>query len=323
MKRNRRINTKSLMLNIGYNVSSRLNEYLSKIENLRKQILLKPISPKTELKLRWEAMFNRTYACLKLSGNPLTDKDILKILTENMHKKMSSLEMEAMKYKKSQDFIFQNWLGSNHPIDAQAILDLSKIIGNTKLRVPKAGLGHLLDYLQARPDSPIVKSAIIYIEMHKMRLFSDHNFQIACLAPLLFLYKYGYDFRGFLAYETEWIKNANDYTANYTHALRSTSLTLWLEYFAKSILNQAEKIVQSIEKPSHVLDIKESFWKLNERQKSILPLLDSPQATLTNRQIQKIFKTSQITASRDLSKLTKLGFLFSHGKGRSVYYTKI
>jgi len=36
-----------------------------------------------------------------------------------------------------------------------------------------------------------------------------------------------------------------------------------------------------------------------------------------------MFKVSQITASRDLSKLGALGLLFIHGKGRSVYYTKI
>ena len=29
------------------------------------------------------------------------------------------------------------------------------------------------------------------------------------------------------------------------------------------------------------------------------------------------------TASRDLTKLVKLGLVFSHGKGRSVYYTKV
>ena len=160
--------------------------------------------------------------------------------------------------------------------------------------------------------------------MEKMQLFSDHNSQISCLASLLFLYKYGCDFRGFLAYETEWAQEENNYKENKKRALSAGNFTLWLEYFAGCILKQADSLVQSIEKPkTQTLDLRTSFWELNERQKSILNYLDSPLGTITNRQIQKRFKTSQITASRDLAKLTNLRYLFSHGKGRSVYYTKI
>ncbi len=67
----------------------------------------------------------------------------------------------------------------------------------------------------------------------------------------------------------------------------------------------------------------QSYFELNDRQTSILNMLDLPQGSITNRKIQKAYKVSQITASRDLAKLTTLGFLFSHGKGRSVYYTKV
>ncbi len=313
------------MLNIFYNISPKLKECLSEIEALRKQILLNPISPKTEFRLRWEAAFNRIYSSLKLSGNPLGKKEMLKALTEITFEKMNFNETEIVKYKKAQDHIFQNWLGSDDPIDALAIINLHKIIGTGKLRVPRAGLQYLLDYLQvqAKSENPIIMAGIMNIEMGKMRLFSDHNAQISLLSPLLFLCKYGYDFKGFLAYETEWMKNSDNYKENYTRALRSFNLTLWLEYFAGCILKQLTLIKQSIEKPRYSLPLKESFLKLNERQKSILSYLDQPQTSIVNRQIQKRYKTSQVTAARDLAKLTNLGFLFSHGKGRSVYYTKI
>lgn len=325
------------MLNISYNISPRLKEHLTKIENLRKQILLAPISPGIELKLRWEATFNRIYSTLKLSENSLKKQDMLKLLSEITHKKVSDEEKEVLGYKKALDQISQNWPGSNSHVQAKDLVELHKLIGTGRLRVPLAGLQHLLDYLQARPtspsselaggrarsESPIILAGIISIEMGKMQLFEESNKLIANLASLIFLCKYGYDFRGFLAYEKEWIEGTG-FRENHERALSAVSLTLWLEYFAQSILNQAEQLAQSIAKPkAQTLELRESFWKLNERQKSILSFLDSPQATMTNRQIQKRFKTSQITASRDLAKLTNLGFLFSHGKGRSVYYTKI
>ena len=310
------------MLNISYTVSPRLKEYLTKIENLRRQILLTPISPREKLKLRWEANFNRIYYSLNLSGNPLRKHEMLKTLSEVIHRKLTYGELEVIKYKKALDHISQTWPGSNEPVDAKALIELHKIIANGRLRVPQAGLQHLLDYLQARSENPIIQAGVVNIEMEKMQLFEEHNKLIANLASLVFLHKYGYDFRGFLAYEKAFAEN--DYKENHEHALSSANLTLWLEYFALCILKQTEILASLIEKPkSATLDLRKSFWELNERQKSILNYLDSPQVTITNRQIQKRYKTSQITASRDLAKLTNLGFLFSHGKGRSVYYTKI
>lgn len=312
------------MLNITYTISPRLKEYLTKIENLRKQILLTPIPPAKELRLRWEATFNRTYSCLKLAGNPLKKQEMLKILTEIAHKFRNSEQQEVLKFKQALDHISQNWLGAGMPVNAQDIIELHRIIGNGQLRVPKSGLQYLLDYLQARSENPIIQAAIVNIEMEKMQLFTEHNKLLSCLASLVFLCKYGYDLRGFLAYETEWVEDGKSFGENLARAANSVSLTLWLEYFAGCILRQAEALAQVIEKPkTTTLDLRKSFWELQERQKSILNYLDSPQATITNRQIQKRFKTSQITASRDLAKLTNLGFLFSHGKGRSVYYTRV
>lgn len=304
------------MLNISYTISPKLKEYLARIENLRRQILLTPISPQKELRLKWEATFNRTYSCLKLVENPLKKQDMLKLLSEITHRKTNSDQEQVLKFKKALDHISQNWLGSENAVTASGLIEIHRIIGNGRLRVPQAGLQYLLNYLQARLENPIIQAAIVSIEMEKMQLFEEKNKLLSFLAPLVFLYKYGYDFRGFLAYETQFLDAAGPPT--------DVSLTLWLEYFALCMLRQAELLAQSIEKPkTQIPDLRKSFWELQDRQKSILSYLDSPQATITNRQIQKRYRTSQITASRDLAKLTSLGYLFSHGKGRSVYYTKI
>ena len=311
------------MLNISYTLSPKLKEDLYEIEHLRRQILLTPLSPKTELKLRWEAILNRTYSSLNIAGNSLKRTEMLKLLAETVHKKIRQEEQEVLKYKAALNYISQEWLVSANPVDTQALIDLHKIIGNGKLRVPRAELQYLLDYLQARSENPIIQAGIVNIEIEKMRPFSENNKLISHLASLLFLYKYGYDFKGFLSYETEWVENSNNFKENYERALNATSLTLWLEYFASCILKQAELIVQSLALPkSAILELRESFWKLQDRQKSILSYLDSPQASITNKKVQKRYKISQITASRDLAKLTSLGFLFSHGKGRSVYYSR-
>jgi Fic family protein len=312
------------MLSISYNLSPRLNEYLSKIEDLREQILLTPIPQALELRLRWESTFNRTHYSLKIANNPLKKAEMLKLLSEITHQKVNENQKAVLKYKEALDYIAFNWQGSPKAVDAKAIIELDKIIDDGKLRVPQAGLQYLLDYLQTTSDNPIVQAAIVNIEMEKMQLFVKNNGLIAHLAADLFLYKFGYDFRGFLAYETAWMEDADSFKENHERALNAVSLTLWLEYFAGNIAKQLEAIIQSVKNPKPgSTDLKESFWQLNERQKSILNFLDQPQATITNRQIQKKYKISQITASRDFARLTSLGRLLPHGKGRSVFYTKI
>ncbi|OGH24466.1 MAG: hypothetical protein A3B47_01575 [Candidatus Levybacteria bacterium RIFCSPLOWO2_01_FULL_39_24] len=312
------------MLNISYNISPKLQAYLREIEDLREQILLTPISQAKELRLRWEAIFNRVHYSLKLAGNSLKKGEMLKLLSEVRHKKINSDQKAVLNYKEALDYISQNWQGSPNAVDAKAVIDLHKIIGNGRLRIPQSGLQRLLDYLQTKSENPIIQAAIVNIELEKMQLFTEQNSLISHLAADIFLCKYGYDLKGFLAYEAAWMEDADSFRENHGRALSAVSLTLWLEYFASCVLKQAESINQSLTKPkTQILDVRESFWKINERQKATLDFLSSPQATITNRQIQKQFKTSQITASRDLAKLTNLGFLFSHGKGRSVYYTRV
>ena len=311
------------MLNISYTISPKLNNYISKIENLRKAIHLTPISQNTKLKLRWEATFNRIYACLSLSGNSLERTEMARLLSQTK-KKLNKEEQEVINYKSGLNYVLQNWLGSSKPLDSEAIIALSKIIEDSRLSAPKEELDYLFEYLAAREENPVIQGAIVYMELMKMQPFTKNNQVISFLAPTLFLYKYGYDFRGFIAYETEWIEDYSYFKENYKLAMNAPNLTLWIEYFALCILHQLEELDQSLERPNQILrDFPKALWELNDRQKSILIYLDKPGATITNRKIQKECKISQITASRDLAKLTNLGLLFSHGKGRSVCYTKI
>lgn len=81
-----------------------------------------------------------------------------------------------------------------------------------------------------------------------------------------------------------------------------------------------EKVLKSISTQDNVKA--NSLWKLNDRQKKILDIMENPELKITNKIVQKQFGISQITASRDLAKMVNLGVLLPHGKGRSVFYTK-
>lgn len=309
------------MMDFSYNLSEQLKNSLRKIELLRQKILLTPIPPRMELRLRWETIVNRAYWAMVFSkARSINKSDVVKLLTKEANPQ-SKKEYEVLKYKNSLDYIRTNWLVSKKLVAPKDVLTLHKLACNGRFRSSEKILKQLLDYLEKSPENPIVQASVAYTQIINTSPFTLGNTQVASLLALLFLYKAGYDFRGLVVLEECWHPDLIIY--------RGGNLTPLLESFAKALANQLEKTANfHFEKgePSGFqaeLGLSASFWELNDRQKAILTYLEQPNLTITNKKVQNLFKVSQITASRDLTRLTNLGLLFLHGKGRSVFYTRV
>ncbi len=312
------------MVDLSYNLSSSLTESLQKIENLRQKILLTPLSAKTETRLRWEAMINRIYWSLVLSANSLTKAEMAKLLTsEGKKKRFTGEEQEVISYKKALDYISQNWLVTTERITPKVVVTLHDLACPDQLRGGEAPLKQVLDYLQASSENPVVQAGVAQIQLITLAPFSDGNGRTARLLALLFLYKAGFDFRGLLVLDEYFRRDLAAFRQTTENVSKSQSLTLWLEYFAQGVAAQLEKAQEDLTLQSSHLDLPATFWNLNDRQKEILTQMSQPDSTITNKKVQKQFKVSQITASRDLSRLAYLGLIFARGKGRSIYYTKV
>jgi len=104
--------------------------------------------------------------------------------------------------------------------------------------------------------------------------------------------------------------------------MTSRNLTIFLEYYANGISERLAEVEKDVAGIRLHLNIPARDFEINDRQREMLVLFEQPDMSLTNRKVQKLFKVSQITASRDLARMAALGLIFAHGKGRSVYYTK-
>lgn len=110
----------------------------------------------------------------------------------------------------------------------------------------------------------------------------------------------------------------------YPATTKSATITQWLEYYGETMIHQLEKIVSFISAaPATIPSVPRAFWKLTDRQRIILEDLEEPGLMVTNKAVQAKFKVSQVTASRELNKLSTLGLIFPHASGRSTYYTKV
>jgi len=314
---------------IAYTISPYLIRYLDRLETLRQQIILYPLSPQRELGLQFHATVERVHFGLSLTDEHVHPDKIKTILANQivfaMQKKpliKDPLQRSILQYKQSFDFIKRNWHLSSQSISVAPLMQLYTLTGNPDISVSEKELQDAISYLHASADNPFIQAALAKLQLRRMLPDTRHTELFSTIASYLFLYQSGMDCRGLLVLEKPWAQERKLFNGYYTTALAKPNVTDWLEYFVKTVCTQLEETYQSfLQSPTKTEE--EKIGQLNERQKVIMTLLDDPQAIITNRTIQKIFHISAITASRDLAKLTSLGLLIQQGRGRSVRYTRI
>ena len=85
------------MINFSYNLSPILKNNLGSIELLRQKILLTPLSPKTELHLRFEATASRIYWALIFSKQKSINKSkVTKLIINRQEKEKLKKEEEEV-----------------------------------------------------------------------------------------------------------------------------------------------------------------------------------------------------------------------------------
>lgn len=313
------------MLRFSYNLSPILKKRLAHIDSLRTRILLTPIPAKVELRLRWQATIERIACLINLSNNPLTRQEVAKLMTTHTKKRKSIAQERVFHYKQAFDVITWEWFVSNKPVTARVLRELFSLAFARQIASSESDLKQLLDYLDSpsyEREHPVVQAGVSYLQLAKIH---GGERAFASLVSLLFLYKSGFDVRGLLVLEGE---EKEAFADAFGKGIASENMTLWLEYFANRVEQALQRVIREIElslrgQYGREFGVSPSFFALNERQRGILALLQQPDVTIKNRQVAKRYRVSQITASRDLAKLTTLGLLFAHGKGRSVYYTRV
>lgn len=315
------------MVPFSYTLSDPLKAALQKTDNLRVQLLITPVPPKSELKLRWEAMLDRIYYTLILDEASIHKRMLVELLTATplirRNKRPTPEEKQILRLKQGLDLISQEWLVTAKPVMYKTAISLHDYSCPGKYRKGENELKQLMTYMETNPDHPVIQAAVVYACIQRIRPFTDGNGRIASLLALLFLYKAGYDCRGLISFEKEWLNQPVLFREKFDLGMNSAYMTGWIEFVAESLAVHLEKKLQDIKNPQPMSEKTKTFFDLNKRQQGILSILSEPGIKITNRDVQKQFKISQITASRDLAHLVLLGLIVPHGKGRSIYYTKL
>ncbi len=317
------------MLDIVYAISPYMLRFLEKAEVARKQIILYPMEPKKELTVQFAATMDRIYFGLTETEIPVLREKIKSILSNQIvfamqknPQKRDLIQNTVLGYKQSLDYIKRDWTLNPNPVHVKNIMQIYDYIGGEKSATTEKHLQEITTYLQVSSDNPYVQGAIAKLLYRSLLPPGIKADMFSTLCSYLFLYRGGIDCRGLMVLEKPWAEEHKIFLGHYQTAVAKPNVTSWVEYFVKT-LSQSLELTYSQLSQTEKLPVQEKIGELNERQKTIMTLLDDPKTVITNRTVQKIFHISQITASRDLAKLTSLGLLFTQGKGRSVRYTRI
>ncbi len=311
------------MLSFSYTIGLQLRETLNTVNRLRTQILILPIPQKNELKLTWEGTAIRTWATLSIAGFDVPKHEVATILANPVKPTRAISTIVGLRH--AYDFIHSEWRANPRPVGISALETLFHLTypyDNRSFGLIESSLKELLSYLAAEEEHPIIQAGIAHMHILASPDIAESGI-FARLAHYLFLSKYGFDIRGWVTPERVWQADKETYSRLTAAYQKDQALTQWLEYVAQSTQTNLETTLADIQESRSHIEYPTSFWELSERQKEIVKLMDKPDTSMTNREVHKRFKVSQITASRDLAKLTSLGLLYPHGKGRAVYYTKI
>lgn len=318
------------MVTLSYNLSDKIIASLKNILSERRKIILTPLSPTTELRMKWETQIEKIYWSLNLSDIDVSKEKIAKLLSSQTINKPSQIDKEVIAYKKALNYIKHNWSVTPKQVTAKDVHKLYEIAVKpikgtslTSFKEKKSSINHFLGYMSAGSDHPIIQAGMAYVSILNIAPFKDANDKVARLLTYLYLHKNGYDTREMIVFEESMRKDLIAYRHALASVSESNNLTYFLEYFAGCIEESLSKTYETISNERFRTSLPVSYFRLNDRQKEIVDLLENPAEKITNKQVQDKFGVSQITASRDLSKLASLGILFVHGKGRSVYYTRV
>ena len=317
------------MKTVSYTISRLLSDDLAAIDLLRHKLLTIPLNPRTEYLFRWNATVETIFGSFVLSRLPITRAEIEQILSKPRHAKTpTSTAVDA--YANATRWITQHWNGSPVSVSAGDIEVLATLAlsqphrTHTAFSQQEREIVTFCKYLTTQNDHPVVSAGLAHAYFLNSQIGPQDQGKVARLASSTYLSKSGYDIRGMNHPESIWARDPKAYDFALTEALRLGQLTPWLEFVAGSIKESYIHLVAALERTAHGVQTPEeqTIATLSNRHLEILNLASIPNSKITNRTIQLHFHISAITASRDLARLAAIGQLYTHGKGRSVYYTR-
>jgi len=175
-----------------------------------------------------------------------------------------------------------------------------------------------------REVHPVLRAGITHYELVRIHPFADGNGRVARAFALLVLLREGYDVKRFFSIEEHFDSNSEEYYG----ALQAVSqnkgdLTLWLEFFTKSLAIELTKIKERVRGLSIDFRWRDRLGRqivLNEKQIKIIEWFADHDRITAKEAGELLPEVSDDTILRNIKDLLKKGVLKKRGITKNAYY---
>lgn len=310
-----------------YTQSPQIQAHLASCSSLRTTILTTALPPTAELRMRFDGDIDRIYWASMMEGISVTREHLTKLFLSDDGRKQTHDDESFLSLRRIVSFLAHQWLANPDPVLPRDIARIHTLLAHntqpspplSKSLIPE--LQKALPYLdQTGGDHPILAAGLAFLTFQTDTRFSPW---MARFVSYLYLFRGGWDVRGMIAPEYGLRTNLQSYTDAIEESKNRGNATPFLVLYTQAIRDNLTAIMTRIQEKTLANPIPHTVGTLTPRERDILLYLSHPDATITNKIVQKKYGVSQITASRDLSGLLSLGFVVARGKGRSVRYSRM
>jgi Fic family protein len=337
-----------------YQITPTILKYISQIEAAKAIIASAPLLPLYERQFKTEATARKVHFSTAIEGNYLQLNEVKQIINgkdesgnETIARQRDIQEVinyrdvvayiEKQSTKLSEDTIqtihktilkniMDDQSGSYRTEKAVTVnystgekLNLYENAENIKTKVED-----LLEWYNSADENnihPVIKAALLHLEMVRIHPFSEGNGRLARALATLSLSVDGYDVNHFFCLDEYYDSNAGDY---YDYLGRGfTASTDWIEYFALGMAIEFSRVRDRVLKISKDAKVKEKTGGqkfISERQEKIIEWLNDYSA-FRNGDFDELFPDlSDDTVLRELKELIDNGIVKKTGKTKSSYY---
>jgi Fic family protein len=163
-----------------------------------------------------------------------------------------------------------------------------------------------------------IRAGIAHYQYATIHPYYDGNGRTARLLTTLILHLGQYDLKGLYSLEEYYARNLGAYyealtigpSHNYYMGRAKADITKWVEYFCDGVADSFENVKKRAEEAAGTgaKDYSPLLRRLDPRQRKALELFRDSE-TITSRDIEKLFTTSQRTARNLLGAWVEKGFL--------------
>ncbi len=315
------------MIPLTYTITVGQASSLRHIETLRASLSGSVLPVYAERTLRWNTLLNTVHDSLLLANHDVSINSIENDLLFRRVKRRKKLTMTSFECAHR---IRETWTGTTNylnfasytelfePFRAYATMDKKMFI------VSLDPLNNAIQYLSSGHEPPVIQAAIILAILLHSDIPDPIRGVCSALATYGVLSAHGYTCRDFCSPLHSLVSDITSFQKALDSISVQRNLNHWILYCMNSIELSLSNGLNDIQKEQYLhMPNASTYTRLSSRQQAILRALDKPGSTVQNSTVRRMFGIRQLTASRDLAFLTKIGLLSAHGKSRSTTYTKI